>query len=203
MVSLKPLKGYWRESVTKNDDQRLITSLHEGRSEAFSEVVRSHYQAIFRFLVHLARDIHRAEDLVQETFGTAWERIASFQGRSSLETWLHRIAYTKFIDGQRTEQRAAKLRESMPASEISVEDPYQLALANDDARNLYRALDELSPANRTLLVLHYLQGLSYREIALVLNEPNGTIKWRMAEALKCLRPLVGKEVSNHAIQRTM
>lgn len=99
--------------MSKIDDQRLIRSLHEGRSEAFSEVVRSHYQAIFRFLVHLSRNIHRAEDLVQETFGNAWERIASFQGRSSMETCLHRIAYTKFIDGQRTKQRAAKLLESM------------------------------------------------------------------------------------------
>ena len=188
--------------MSKIDDQRLITSLHEGRSEAFSKMVSSHYQAIFRFLVHLSRDIHRAEDLVQETFGIAWERIASFQGRSSMETWLHRIAYTKFIDGQRTKQRAAKLRESMLASESSETDPFQLVLADDEARNLYRALDELNLENRTLLVLHYLQGLSYREIALVLNEPNGTIKWRMAEALKCLRPLVGREVSNHATRRT-
>ncbi len=188
--------------MSKIDDQRLIESLHEGRSEAFSEVVRSHYEVIFRFLVHLSRDIHRAEDLVQETFGTAWERITSFQGKSSMETWLHRIAYTKFIDGHRVMQRAAKLRESIPTSEMSAVDPFQLVLENDDARNLYRALDELSPANRTLLVLHYLQGLSYREIALVLNEPNGTIKWRMAEALKCLRTLVVREVSINATRRT-
>ena len=87
-------------------------------------------------------------------------------------------------------------------SEASETDPFQLVLADDEARNLYRALDELNPANRTLLVLHYLQGLSYREIALVLNEPNGTIKWRMAEALKCLRPLVGREVFDHATRRT-
>ena len=189
--------------MAKIDDQCPITSLQQGRTEAFSELVRSHYQAIFRFLVHLSRDIHRAEDLTQETFGTAWQRIASFQGRSSLETWLHRIAYTKFIDGQRSEQRASKLRESLTGSEISVMDPFQLMLADDESRNLYRALNELSPANRTLLVLHYLQGLSYREIALVLNEPNGTIKWRMAVALKCLRPLVGEEVSNHATQKTI
>jgi RNA polymerase sigma factor (sigma-70 family) len=67
---------------------------------------------------------------------------------------------------------------------------------------LYSALDELDSADRTLLVLHYLQGLSYREMALVLDEPSGTVKWRTSEALKCLRILLAEEVSDHAIPKT-
>ena len=91
--------------MTKPDDRRLLNSLRAGRSEAFAELVRSHYQAVYRFLLHMVRDVHRAEDLTQETFATAWERMATFQGRSTLATWLHRIAYTKFIDGQRSDRR--------------------------------------------------------------------------------------------------
>ena len=91
------------------NDRRLLKSLRAGRSEAFAELVRGHYQAVYRFLVHMVRDVHRAEDLTQETFATAWERIATFQGRSTLATWLHRIAYTKFVDGQRSDRRIATL----------------------------------------------------------------------------------------------
>ena len=94
------------------------------------------------------------------------------------------------------------MRESVTDTEISEPDPYHLMLADDESRNLYRALDELQPANRTLLVLHYLQGLSYREMALVLDEPTGTIKWRTAEALKCLRTLVTEEDTKHAVRKT-
>ena len=93
----------------KPDDRHLLKSRLAGRSQASAELIRAHYQAVYRFLLHLTRDIPRAEDLTQETFVAAWEGIATFQGRSTLATWLHRIAYTKFIDSQRSERRAATL----------------------------------------------------------------------------------------------
>ena len=75
--------------------------MRAGHPEACAERVRGHYQAVYRLLVHLTRDVHQAEDLTQETFAAAWERIATFEGRATLATWLHRIAYTKFIDARR------------------------------------------------------------------------------------------------------
>ena len=75
-------------------------------------------------------------------------------------------------------------------------------MAVDEARRLYGALDELDAADRTLLVLHYLQGMSYREMALVLDEPSGTVKWRTREALNCLRILLADEDSDHATPKT-
>jgi DNA-directed RNA polymerase specialized sigma24 family protein len=65
-----------------------------GRREACAGLVRVHYQAVYRLLVHLTRDAHQAEDLTQETFAAAWEKIGRFQGNASLATWLHRIAYS-------------------------------------------------------------------------------------------------------------
>ena len=150
----------------------------------------------------MTRDVHRAEDLTQETFTTAWERIATFEGRSTLATWLHRIAYTKFIDGQRTERRDATIRERHSSSSLAPDDPLETAMAVDDARRLHRALDELDSADRAVLVLHYLQGLSYREMAAVLDEPTGTVKWRTSEALNGLRILLGEEFPEHAIPKT-
>src|SRR5437762_411301 len=64
--------------VTKLDDQRLLSGLRAGRPEASAELVRGHHQTIYRFLVHLTRDVHQAEDLTQETFAAAWENIAGF-----------------------------------------------------------------------------------------------------------------------------
>jgi RNA polymerase sigma-70 factor (ECF subfamily) len=189
------------DPVTVPDDRRLLKRLRAGRSEAFAELVRGHYETVYRFLVHMVRDVHRAEDLTQETFATAWERVATFQGRSTLATWLHRIAYTKFIDGQRSDRRIAKLNDRPTSSAVAPVDPLETAMASETARRLYSALDELDSADRTILVLHYLQGLSYREMAAVLDQPSGTVKWRTSEALKCLRILLAEEVSDHAITK--
>jgi RNA polymerase sigma-70 factor (ECF subfamily) len=165
-------------------------------------LVRAHYQAVYRFLVHLARDVHAAEDLTQETFATAWRKIDTFQGRAGLATWLHRIAYTKFIDAQRSRRRAEALLERLKGQYAASADPLERVMAYDEARNLYRALDGLDGSGRAVLVLHYLQGLSYREMAAVLDEPAGTVKWRTSEALERLRALLSEEVPDHATEQT-
>src|SRR5262249_55576264 len=129
-------------------------------------------------------------------------RIATFQGRATLATWLHRIAYTKFIDAHRAERRAAGMRERLLSHRAAPSDPLDAVMADDEAQRLYRALGGLEEPTRTVVVLHYLQGLSYREMAAVLDEPTGTVKWRTAEALNCLRALLDDEVSDHAPRRT-
>ena len=93
----------------------MLSNLRTGRPEACAELIRVHYQKVYRFLVHLTGDVHRAEDLTQETFVSAWEKIATFQGRATLATWLHRIAYTKFIDGQRSQRRTTGMLERLRA----------------------------------------------------------------------------------------
>ena len=88
--------------------------------------------------------------------------------------------------------------ERLPGTGPAPAGPLEAVAADDEARRLYRALGDLQGPERTLLVLHYLQGLSYREMAAVLDEPTGTVKWRTAEALNRLRALLGEEAVNHA-----
>ena len=181
-------------------EQGLLSDLRSGRPGACAELIRLHYQKVYRLLVHLTGDVHQAEDLTQETFVSAWEKIAAFQGRATLATWLYRIAYTKFIDGRRSQQRTTGMLKRLPSPASPPADPLETVMADDEARHLYRALDELDAPERTLLVLHYLQGLSYRDMALVLREPTGTVKWRTSEALDRLRTVLSGEVSDHAIR---
>ncbi len=186
--------------MTKPDDQRMLNDLRAGRSEACGEVIRGHYQAVYRFLVHMTRDVHEAEDLTQETFTAAWQRIGAFEGQATLATWLHRIAYTKFIDAQRAARRNARLQERLTSlqtsSDTSSDDPSDSVAADDESQRLYQALHGLEGQDRALLVLHYLQGLSYREMSSVLDEPTGTLKWRTSAALDRLRSLLTDEVSH-------
>jgi RNA polymerase sigma-70 factor (ECF subfamily) len=156
---------------------------------------------VYRFLVHLTRHVHQAEDLTQETFAAAWTQIRTFQGRATLATWLHRIAYTKFIDAQREARRAAGALERLSSPRSASTDPLETLATDDEAQHLYRALHRLSASDQTLLVLHYFQGLSYREMAMVLDEPTGTLKWRTSAALVRVRALLSDEVP-HASRTT-
>src|SRR4051812_16243144 len=110
---------------------------NDGGTDPRAELVRAHYQGVYRFLAHLTRDVHKAEDLTQETFAAAWRNWASFQGKSAWATWLHRIAYTKFIDAQRAERRGAAFRERLGTPDIVSADPLDSMMADDETRRLY------------------------------------------------------------------
>jgi RNA polymerase sigma-70 factor, ECF subfamily len=183
--------------VTEPADQELLRGIREGRREACARLIQQHYQAVYRFLLHLARDAAEAEDLTQETFAAAWEKIAAFEGRSALATWLHRIAYGKFVDARRADRRSTALAERLwERGSAAPPDPLEAAMQDDEARKLRAALQGVEPADRVLLVLHYLQGLSYREMADVMGEPAGTIKWRTSLALGRMRDLLTTEESH-------
>jgi RNA polymerase sigma-70 factor (ECF subfamily) len=178
--------------VTHRSDNALVKRILAGNHEACVELIRQYHAPIYRLLVHLCRDAHLAEDLAQEAFLAAWAKIGSFNASSSLSTWLHRIAYRKFIDAHRRSERAVTTRTDAAIDQVqsNAQNPYDSALAIEQTQRLYRALDRLKPAERDVLVLHYLQSLSYQDLAVVLEQPTGTVKWRVRQALENLRSVL-------------
>jgi RNA polymerase sigma-70 factor (ECF subfamily) len=172
--------------------KRILTGNHE----ACVELVRQYHAPIYRLLVHLARDAHLAEDLTQETFLAAWAKMGGFNSASSLNTWLHTIAYRKFIDAHRRSERSVKAGPDGSIDQLQAKNPgpYASALASEETRRLYRAVDCLKPAERDVVVLHYLQGLSYEELAAVVGQPTGTVKWRTRQALDNLRSALEQNI---------
>lgn len=143
-------------------------------------------------LFQLCRDEHRAEDLVQETFASAWTGLAEFSGASAVGTWLYRIGYRKFLDAER--RRSRRLDEASDEGVVRPDerspDPVQTAIADEDAVQLYEALARLPADERDVVVLHHLQGLSFDEISEVVGVPPGTLRWRKSRALASLRHLL-------------
>jgi RNA polymerase sigma-70 factor, ECF subfamily len=180
------------QPVINKLDNLLVNRILAGNHEACVELIRQYHAPIYRLLVHLSRDAHLAEDLAQETFAAAWAKIGSFNRASSLNTWLHTIAYRKFIDAHRRHERTVATRadDSIHQAESNTPTPYECALASEENLRLYRALDHLKPADRDIVVLHYLQGLSYEEMGAVFDSPTGTLKWRTRQALDNLRSIL-------------
>ncbi|CDA21533.1 MAG: RNA polymerase sigma factor [Bacteroidales bacterium] len=138
---------------------------------AFAHLVDKYQVRLRRFLLHLTGgDSDLADDLAQDTFLRAYERIRGYKGLSSFPTWLFRIACNLFYDYNRQESRGEKL----DTTEVSAmtESPAPIALQIDVAR----ALASLRPDERMALTLFYLEDMPIAKIAVVMERPEGSVK---------------------------
>lgn len=161
--------------------------LHEDH-HAFGELVRRHQSPVRAFLVRMTRgDSHLADDLAQETFLKAWQKLHTFRGTAKFSTWLFGIAFNEFRGAarQRKELALEDLAESPPELEQAP------AAAGSNLRlDLNEALRLLNPNERAAIVLCYQNGLSHEEAAQVLDCPLGTVKTNV---------LRGKEKLKHRL----
>jgi len=181
-----------------------LRAIRSGDREACAEFVRANYVGIYRFLLHLSRDPSLAEDLTQETFAAAWHKIAEFEGRASLTTWLHRIAYHKFLNVRRKSRREVALMARVAArnGEPPRSGPLDQLVNDERAARLYGAVQSLADSDRLVIVLYYFQGMAYRDMAAVLSEPPGTLRWRVTRALGRLKTLLMTESEDATRERT-
>jgi RNA polymerase sigma-70 factor (ECF subfamily) len=175
--------------VNPRPDEALTRRLLAGDRDACVELVRLYHAPLYRWLVRLCGDVHLAEDLTQEAFAAAWANLRTFRGASSPSAWLHRIAYRKFLDHCRSRhsRKTVPLDLTPDQTDLNATEPLTDVLAGEQSARLEGAIAQLHGRDREVIVLHYLQRLSYDEMAHVLGEPAGTLKWRTSRALQRLR----------------
>jgi RNA polymerase sigma-70 factor, ECF subfamily len=172
----------------------------EDAAREFTQIVASHRQQIFRFLLASTRDIDLAETLTQECFLKAHRNWSSFRGESSAMTWLMRIAINLQKDHWRnrrmqfwrhTRNNAVDLDEAsewLPSGESSQE---QKLLAQERVRQVWRAVEGLSERQRTVFLLRYIEELELAEIAASTGLSEGTVKAHLSRALSRVRLELG------------
>lgn len=185
-------------------EERLISQCQQGNLQAFDQLIRRYQDAVYNLAYRLLGNEDDAQDLAQEVFLTCFRKITTYRGESRFSTWLYRIVvnHVKNIWKYR-ERRAVKRHESLdvPVREEADERPCQVADCNPNPRDHAAAREELSilkerlyglsMEHRQVLLLRYVEGLSYEEIAEVLNCTLGTIKSRISRARGELRKAMG------------
>jgi RNA polymerase sigma-70 factor (ECF subfamily) len=166
----------------------VLRRIRSGDREAAAKLVDAHYEALYRWLLHLCRDREWAADLTQETFVQVWEDIGGFRGDAAVKTWMHRIAYHTYLRAQRGLRRNTVSLSEAPAQG----EPTEAVMTGHAVR---AALWRLPEKQRQAVVLHYLQGLKVAEIAGVLDIPAGTVLSRLHTARRRLRELLCAELS--------
>jgi len=160
----------------------------------FEEVILPHMDAAYNLARWLARNDHDAEDLVQESYLRAFKFFGSFHGanaRGWLLTIVRNTCYTWFREN-RAEELTTSFNEEIHSTEADPFDPQKLLLQRESSQLLKQALEELPLEFREVLVLRELEGLSYKEIAVIADIPPGTVMSRLARARTRLKQCLSK-----------
>ena len=181
-------------------DQALIERCRKGDVVAFEPLVEKYRERVWRLAYNYLRDREEAWDVGQDAFIRAWQALPSFRGQSAFYTWLFRIVINVATD--RARQRAARGR-AFGTEAVAEEDwdrvlvepgggPDAAASRAEQRERIRRGLDALPEHHRAIIMLSDLEGLSYREIAEVLDIPMGTVMSRLHNARKRLRDVLGR-----------
>jgi RNA polymerase sigma-70 factor (ECF subfamily) len=177
-------------SESRPSKDSTVARAQHGDVDAFGELYRDHSGRVFALCMRMSGDRRQAEELMQDVFVRAWERLGSFRGDASFSSWLHRLAVNVVLAGARTDRRRearVTLAEDLAVAEATVErasaghgrDP---ALGID----LERAIAGLPPGARMAFVLHDVEGFSHAEIAELAGRAEGTIRAQLHRARRLL-----------------
>src|SRR6266480_7959688 len=177
------------------DEQAMWRVQTQDDETAFAQLVRRWEGPIQRLCLRMTGDLHRGEDLAQEAFTRVFAKRKEYQPSGKFSTWLWRIALNLCYDELRRRQRREETSldgmcgEAMAALEAFVAPepaPDKSLVEQERSELVRRALMQLSETYRSVLVLRHYENLKFREIADVLEIPEGTVKSRMAEGLDLL-----------------
>lgn len=158
-----------------SDDRDLVARIvAQQDTRAFGALVERHQSQVRNFLRKLTRDHELAEDLAQDTFMHAWNKLHGYAGTGTVIGWLLKVAYTTFLQSRRRSQRYGEILESIGEDERAL--GVQASSENVELTDLDRFLAVLGEEERAVMILSYACGLSHREISEATSQPVGTIK---------------------------
>jgi RNA polymerase sigma-70 factor, ECF subfamily len=171
-------------------ETNLIEQAQTGDRNAFGELVRRHYQGVVRVVYRMCGDTGLAEDAAQEAFMRAWVHLPSYQPRAGLRNWLYRIAINAALDVLRRKPEETLEDGQGGIVPDQVHGPETALIEKEQVALLQQAMQALPEATRSVLVLREYGGLSYQEIARVLELPVGTVMSRLNYARNRLREIL-------------
>ena len=167
-------------------DLDLIARWRRGDERAASELVARHAQALARFAASFgAHD--EIDDLVQDTFIRAFQSLDGFRAESSFRTWLFTIERRLLLDRRRAEKRRPSRVEVQEGDASTEYDALDTMVAGESAHRVREAMTKLSPTQREVFVLRVAQGLSYKEIAQLVDTTEGAARVHYHNAMRTVK----------------
>jgi len=183
--------------LSEPDDAALLRRMAKGDEAALDALYARHAPGLLRYLLGWGNDRAEAEEILQDTFVAAWRAAGEFQGRARVRTWLFAIAQRQARDRHRRHSLEIAPEAELDQLADAAAGPEESMLEQLDQDELAAAVAQLSPRQREVLALFFVNELSQAEIAQVLEIPVGTVKSRLSSARHALQARLkpGGEVS--------
>jgi RNA polymerase sigma-70 factor, ECF subfamily len=203
----RPALSDWASALSWGaDEAELVTELQAGSEAAFDWLVTHYHGPVYNLILSMLADVSDAADGTQEVFLKAFRGIRSFRQGSSLKTWLYRIAIREALNHKRWFKRHLQKNVSIDTEPedgraIEIEDlgatPFDQFATHEIQAAVQDALQQLPEVFRTAVILRDLEGLSYEEIAEVLECSIGTVKSRILRGRRALKDLLEPLLADH------
>mgnify|MGYP001043924485 CR=1 FL=1 len=168
-------------------ERGLIDRIRSGEPDAFAELLRQYQQTVHSLIFQVVSSREDAEELTQDVFVKAYQKINSFRGESAISTWLYRIAYNTAISAIRRKKPLFLYLDEKPINEIPDELVDEVLNCDQDEKllqSLQQAIGKLDPEEKALISLYYTQGRPLKEIAEITKLTEGNVKIRLFRARK-------------------
>ena len=169
-------------------EARWVQRAQDGEVGAFEELYRLHAGRVYALCLRMSGNAQEAEELAQEAFVRAWEKLPTFGGRSAFSSWLHRLTVNVVLGRWRSRgrrrERVVAIHEAGSVRDPQHEPKPRLAV------DLERAIGGLPKGARTVFVLHDVEGYRHREIAELTGLAVGTCKAQLHRARRLLREVL-------------
>ena len=181
------------DALLSTEESEWIAAAQAGDRRAYGRLVEHYWDRLYRWLFHLTRDRHKAEDLAQETFLKALAALHSFRPGSNFRAWLFRIGHNNFVNLKRSERRTTQ---TLPEDAVGppVATAEHTAEGRETVQVVAKAVADLPPDFRSALMLRAEQGLSFKEVATIMNITEETARWRVFKARQKLMAVLGPDV---------
>lgn len=183
--------------MTDLKEKELIRRAKQGDMLAFEELILKHEKIVYNVALRMMNHSEDAKDISQDVFLKAYKNLANFDERSAFSTWLYRITHNTCIDEMRKRKgkHSYSLEEEMESEEGSMQrqiadegdTPEESLLREEEKGEILQALDTLSGEHKAAIILRDVKGLSYDEIAEILELSMGTVKSRISRARNQLK----------------
>ena len=181
-------------AVTSDETKiaRLVEKAAAGDFTSFGELYSIYLDRIYRYIFYQILDKMTSEDLTEEVFLKAWKAIKSYKGKGqSFSAWLFRIAHNHVIDYYRSNQQQVERWEQ---ALVDVSNPEQEAEEKQIEQELSEAISHLSPQQRQVIILKFIEELENREIEKIMGKSQGAIRVMQMRALATLRERLKGEI---------
>lgn len=171
-------------------EAQLLAQTARGDRSAFERLFRAYEHRVYRYLVGIVRAPQTAEETTGDVMLEVWKGASRFRGQSKVSTWIFAIAHHKAMDALRRHVPQYVGLNELTEIEDRAAGPEEIALADNFARSVADALNELTPEHRAVLELTFTYGRSQAEIAAIVGCPVNTVKTRVFYARQQLRKIL-------------